>query len=338
MTVQDDGVLPPYIARGGDLTMAQPLRLERCTMYSFLFGADYRALVRMLDAQLNAVSAPAGTIYKPLLPMATFVCADVVKSYSRTPPDAEKGWMAERDFGIWIPVVAGSNQGGGFKPARIGWYLPYVFVDNVAAMVTGREVFGFWKQTATLTLPPSPQDPGPFTVDALAIERFDPASEAATMRLVEATSREASGAGQPSAWSSPGEALLHLAGDLKRLFFDGVHDAEALPISAWEMIKLLMEEAVHGDVPLVFLRQLRDVTDPTRACYQAVVEAPAQMTKWYGGGLCHPHDLAFAPCDSHPIARDLGLPGPGATSELGFWTLIDFDMQAGRTIAERGRG
>ena len=119
---------PEYIVRGGDLVMAPPLELQKTTMYSFLVEADLAALTRLCDEQLNAVSGP-GRIYRPMLPLAAIVCADVRRSYSRTPPDSEKGWMGERDFGIWIPVVVDD------KPA---WYLPYVFVDNVAAMVTGR--------------------------------------------------------------------------------------------------------------------------------------------------------------------------------------------------------
>lgn len=122
---------PEYIARGGDLVMAPPLKLDGATMYSFVVPADLAALQAICDQQLNVV-AGAGT-YKPLLPMVAIVCANITDSYSTVPPDSEKGWMSERDFGVWIPVV---------RDGKIGWYLPYVFVDNVAAMLTGREGSG----------------------------------------------------------------------------------------------------------------------------------------------------------------------------------------------------
>jgi hypothetical protein len=321
---------PDYIARGGDLVMAPPLELLGTTMYSFLVGADLDALTRMIDAQLNAVTAASGTVYKPLLPMAAIVCANITKSYSTTPPDSQKGWMSERDFGVWIPVVAGTTSGGTWKPGRIAWYLPYVFVDNVAAMVTGREVFGFFKQTATLDMPAGPSASGTFSVDALAIRTFSTSSEAERVRLMELASSK--GAVAPAgAWTGVRDAADALWHELERLFFAG---ARGLAVGAWDVMKNLLEDLVSGDVPMVFLKQFRDAGEAAKACYQAVIEAPAHLQKFYGGWFTHPHDITITPCDSHPIVSDCGLAGASIHSQLGFWCEIDFIMQPGRVVAE----
>jgi hypothetical protein len=327
-----EGALPPYIARGGDLVMAPPLELEATTMYAFLAGADLAALTALIDTQLNAVTG-GSTIYKPLLPMVSIVCADVANSFSQTPPDSTKGWMSERDFGIWVPVVAGTEVGGVFVPARIGWYLPYVFVDNVAAMVTGREVFGFFKQIATLLMPRAPELPGMFSIDALVIPSYAATSQAEVLRLMTLTSAGPSAA-PPSApgFAAPRDLLAALTGELKRRFFDGT---AGLAIPLWETIALLLAEMLTGDVPLVFLKQFRGAGAAAEACYQAVVEAPAHLAHWYGGWFTHPHDVTILPCDSHPIARDCGLPAKPFRAELGFWTSIEFIMQPGVVIAER---
>lgn len=321
---------PDYIARGGDLVMAPPLELKGATMYSFLVGADLGALTKMIDAQLNAVTAASGTVYKPLLPMAAIVCADITKSYSLTPPDSEKGWMGERDFGVWIPVVAGTTSGGTWKPGRIGWYLPYVFVDNVAAMVTGREVFGFFKQTAQLAMPAAPTGTGAFSIDALAIEKYAPSSEAQVIRLLTMTSTErvAAPAGEWSGVRDAADALWH---ELRGRFFDGVR---GLAVDAWDVMKNMLEDLVTGDVPMVFLKQFRDAGDASKACYQAVIEAPAHLEKFYRGWFTHPHDIAITPADSHPIVRECGLAGQAIRSELGFWCQMDFVMQPGKVVAE----
>ncbi|MBP9204031.1 MAG: acetoacetate decarboxylase family protein [Kofleriaceae bacterium] len=325
---------PDYLLRGGDLCMSQPLALTGATMYSFLLGADHAALTRLVDAQLNPVAAGAGWTYKPLLPMAALVCADITRSWSLTPPDSDKGWMRERDFGLWIPVAAGRMRGGLFEVDRIAWYLPYVYVDNVAAMITGREVFGFFKQTATLAMPPSPTTPGDFTVDALAIPHFAPSSEATVTRLLTLASGASGPAPGASIWSGPVDAARHLVGEIEQRFFHPAQ-AEALPVPTWKLIETLLLDAVRGLVPMVFLRQLRDVAEPHKACYQAVVEAPSHLTAWHGGGLCHPHTLTMPPCDSHPMAADLGLASSPIGVDLGFWTQMDFEMRAGVTIAER---
>lgn len=330
---------PEYILRGGEISMAPPLDLCGATMYSFLVGADLGALTRMLDAQLNAVTARAGTIYKPLLPMAAIVCAGINRSFSMTPPDSLKGWMGERDFGVWIPVIAGTTVHGAWKPARIAWYLPYVFVDNVAAMATGREVYGFFKQTAALAMPAEPWAPGMFSIDALVIPTFSPSSQAETLRVLTATSCEGEVAPQGS-WRSADEAVHAIWDRIKAGFFDpsmgpGAPGApHGLAISAWDLIKNLIEDIATGDVPMVFLKQFRDATDPTRACYQAVLEAPAHLEKFYAGWFTHPHDIAIVPYASHPIVAECGLAGQTIRADHGFWCKMDFAMELGRVIAE----
>jgi hypothetical protein len=298
-------------------------------MYSFLARADLDALTQMVDAQLNAVSAPAGTIYKPLLPMAAIVCADVVQSFSMTPPDSQKGWNGERDFGVWIPVVAGTMSHGNWKPGRIAWYLPYVFVDNVAAMATGREVYGFFKQAALLAMPPTPRSPGMFSIDALVIPTYAPSSQAENLRLLTMTSAEDAPAPEGS-WGHLEEAAKAIWDRVKQAFFDPGRGA----ITAWDMIKNLIEDVATGDVPMVFLKQFRDAGDPTKACYQAVIEAPAHLEKFHGGWFTHPHHVAITPAASHPIVAECGLTGQSFVAEHGFWCKMDFAMQLGKVVAQ----
>jgi hypothetical protein len=316
--------------------MAPPLELCGATMYSFLVGADLAALTRMVDSQLNAVTARVGTIYKPLLPMAAIVCAGVNRSYSLTPPDSQKGWMGERDFGVWIPVVAGSVEHGAWKPGRIGWYLPYVFVDNVAAMATGREVYGFFKQTAALAMPAEPWAPGMFSIDALVIPTFSPSSQAEVLRVLTATSCEAAVAPEGS-WRTADEARTAIWDRIKTAFFDpnaGPAAGAGLAISAWDLIKNLVDDLATGDVPMVFLKQFRDAGDPTKACYQAVIEAPSHLEKLYAGWFTHPHEISIAAYASHPIVAECGLTGHTIRADHGFWVKMDFAMQLGKVIAE----
>ena len=320
----DDMCGPTYIERGGDLCMSPALELTSTTMYSFLVGADKTALQKMCDEQLNAVTSPLGIYYKPLMPMVSIVCANIAKSYSLTPPDSQKGWMAERDFGIWVPVV--KYEGG--KPGRIGWYLPYVFVDNVAAMVTGREVFGFFKQTANLVMPDSPSGSGPFTIDALAIEKYSPASEAKMMRLLSMTSVTGAAA-KGAVWNGAKDAAEAVWGAVRKSSF-----APSLDL-LWDLVKNMTEDLVTGDVPMVFLKQFRDASNQDRACYQAVIEAPAHLQKWHNGGFVNPHDIVIAPADSHPIVQECGLAGPKLRADIGFWTQMDFVMQPGVVVAEK---
>src|SRR5262245_33116402 len=97
--------------------MAAPFAQLDTTMYSFLVSADLGALAALCDQQLSPVTAASGIVYKPLLPMAAIACAEIAKSYSLAPRDEQKGWMAERDYAVWIPVVAGIVKNGTWEPA-----------------------------------------------------------------------------------------------------------------------------------------------------------------------------------------------------------------------------
>jgi hypothetical protein len=88
---------------------------------------------------------------------------------------------------------------------------------------------------------------------------------------------------------------------------------------------------------LVFLKQFRDVSCPTKACYQAVIEAPIDV---------QPSLLdAYAPLDpkmfnltvsspaSSPIATELGLPaGQPLTPISAFHANFDFQIGLGTEV------
>jgi hypothetical protein len=305
---------PSYILRGGDLAMLPPLALENATTYWFTCVADQAALQALVDAQLNAVAGP-GT-YTALGPFLAIVCADVQKSFSKTAPDSQKGWMSERDFGVWVPVMRG---------ATMLWYLPYVFVDNVAAMVTGRDVFGFFKQIATLAMPANPQAVDPFTVDALVIQQYNPQSQAQVARLLTlAQLVGSSGGGTGGNWTTPqaaDHALSNLAG------------AGAAGVTVTQLLKAIGAQLVSGDIPMVFLKQIRGCTAASDAAYQAVIEAPAHLDTWTNGGFTSNYHITILPCDSHPIAADCGLPAGPFSSAVAFWCQMDFTMMPGTVIA-----
>ncbi len=269
--------------------MLPPLALQGATMYSFTCIADQAALQAMVDAQLNAV-AGAGT-YTVLGPFLAIVCADIAKSFSTTPPDSQKGWMSERDFGVWVPVVRASTTRG----ATMLWYLPYVFVDNVAAMVTGRDVFGFFKQTATLAMPPSPQAGGAFTVDALVIERYDPASQAQVVRLMTLAPPLGGPIGTtsgPGSWATAQDAGNALSNML------GTTGAGGVSVS--DLLKAIGAQLASGNIPMVFLKQIRGCTAAADAAYQAVVEAPAHVDRWTGGWFATRHQISILPVRQPP--------------------------------------
>jgi hypothetical protein len=207
-------------------------------------------------------------------------------------------------------------------PDHVAWFLPYIFLDNPQAMAAGREVYGLPKMLARFDKPAAIERPE-FAMDVWGLERLG--TEIRPQRLLQVRQKEA-GEAQARPWSSWDEARAALVRLLLR-------DADISAVG--EML-----DAHNLQVPLVFLKQFRDVADARRACYQALVEAPAQVQQFHGGGTIEgAYELTFSPLASHPLAQSLGLAvdGDGALQALAhFWLHLDFTLELGQEVWKAG--
>lgn len=84
---------------------------------------------------------------------------------------------------------------------------------------------------------------------------------------------------------------------------------------------------------IVFLKQFRDVSDASLACYQAIVETSIKLSIFRGGGILKGHyELILNHFDSHPIAQDLGLDVGRQPVIEAFWFDFDFIVETGTEI------
>jgi hypothetical protein len=250
---------------------------------------------------------------------------------------------------------------------RLVWYLPYVFVDSGQAAASGREVYGYPKQMAEF------QDDFPgrlskpdttTTVQAQAIARYGPGQEAVLQPMISAS--RARGAGDDG---SELDALFNL-------FVGGLGVDTTLPFgarprpsaaitaldappplaaqqrtpAAWAARRVLDTLSGRGlrlgaerlvldmmaSPMLVFLKQFRDVACPTKACYQAIIEAPLGVHA--GGAQYHPldaqlYEIVFGDYASHPIATELGVaPNRPLPVAFAFNARFDFDIELGDEV------
>jgi hypothetical protein len=87
------------------------------------------------------------------------------------------------------------------------------------------------------------------------------------------------------------------------------------------------------NVPLVNLKQFRDVADPTRACFQSITEAPIRMDSFGGGWfLSGSYELVISPAESHQIVSDFGLAGNVVPVELAWWMRMEFSAMPGKDV------
>lgn len=313
------------------MVLRQPIACDRTTMYNFLVDADWHALVRLCDQAFREPSGGA-VVVRPLVPAVMVVAADIQRGHSRDPVDGQKGWARERDLGFWIPVARGrfdDDDPSDFEIEQVGWYQPYLFIDNPAAVFVGRETYGFAKAFGTCEMPSSAVDPSRFRVETLVIDTFTPATEARREELYRLERDDDGPLGAlSSSIGSFTELVVETSARLARHFFGRA----GLPMPTWELLKNLYASLKDGLVPMFFLRQFRDVAEPDRAAYQAIIEAPCDLTAFRGGGFLDEHVLTIRTCASHPIARDLGLSPGRIETGFGFWADFDFDIALGKEL------
>jgi len=274
-----------YVLRDGEMLCVPPIDLD-VELASFFVAADPKRLQTLCDRELNL---GGGRRYRPAGPFVVFYA-------SKLDNQVAEGSIEELDFGVWVPVFAGSEAGGGFRAEALLTYSPYVWVSNSPAVVGGRSVFGFPKHVADLKRPERPGDPARFLADTWLVDAQG--GRARQDRLLEIERCDApTWPGQVAHWDLPGMARL-----LERLLASG----GPLPQPTLELLMQLLRPA--SGMPMVFLKELPAADGSGRASYQAILEAPVEITgRREGGAIEGRWEVRARACWSHDLARNLGL-------------------------------
>jgi hypothetical protein len=358
--------LPDYVERGGRQVWRPPYSAQGADLFGFVLDADPKAIDELLRHDLNEPSGGA-VDYRCAHPSIVVLFARIDSLTSTDKPDSERGYVSELEVSVWCLVadVAVAN--------RLLWYLPYVFVTPGQAVASGREVFGYPKQMGYFKdgFPEALWDGGETVVEAEAIDPFGPNVEAVRRPMIRAK-REATDVGDAGVTGQGAEAFAVLRGHLDSKLdvatevpFGPAPPASAVitpknspppsPISpatvpAWAARRVLdtlsgrelagspgdLVADLVANPNLLFLKQFRDASCPTKACYQAILEAPLSvhpMSADYRSLDPTLFEITIQNWDSHPIAADVGVKaGVPLEPTHAFRAGLDFDIQLGDEV------
>jgi hypothetical protein len=354
--------LPTYVDRGGEQVWRAPGRLREVELYGFVVPAQRGAIDRLLQRYLAAPSGGA-VDYRCAHDNVIVTFGEIGRESSADPVDSQRGYILEREVSVWCLVADVKARG------RLLWFLPYIFTDTGATVASGREIFGYPKQlglfddpyTELLERPAG----GVVTVRGYAVDPYDPDSRSTEREMI-SVARRRGAANPPSSASSIAEELeLFFAGGLEidAVLPSGPGPAPRAVITAADAPPPRRAPAVHPKVrgildtlrgavlsegpealiadlvanpTLVFLKQFRDVACPTKACYQAVVEASLSVE--FGGASYRALDpslfaLTVQNWAGDPIAADLGMPAATPIApERAFHVAFGFDVELGAEV------
>ncbi len=332
---------PAYVEPGGEPLNRQPYAARGARLHAFVFDADAGALARLLDRHLNAprgmasppdprrwgVDRLALARFVPLAPAALLLAADLPDLSSLDPAEGlGRGRVAEIDVGLWVPFALVRGLGPLRFVESVGFFTPYLFVDDGWALTAGREVDGLHKLVAKNRLPRGPDDEAVYAVETVVLDRFGPGEFARPATLLEV--RRAGGGARgalASEWGAWGRARDEA---LRRLLpGDG-----AITLPGLGLAVQALEAFARSEGRIVTLKQFRDVADPAAACYQAVCELPARVDAFRGAGLLGgDYTLSLRATASHPLGPELGL-RDGQAARAAFWLDLDFTLGSGRVL------
>ena len=303
----------PYIDRGGEMVFAPPYLSEDIHHFSFACGADSAKLQAACDKYFNT---PLGVKERfiPAGPFVLFVSANLPKLRATTPPYSEMGWFSESEMAIWMLVLDKEQT-------RFFWFVPYIWVDNPYAMVMGREVYGFPKAYGTIVMPTSFDAPDLFTLDTLAFRTYSPDQEIRSVRLLEI--HRLPNVKMPHGVEGVWDDMKTFTAEIVRLMDD--------KLSLLGNLKVLfhgVEDLLELRIPTIFLKEIRDNTNPALAAFQSIVETRAAVTKFHVGQIySEAFEVQIEDCISHPIREEFGLaPSGPIRPDLSFSLHFDFEI------------
>jgi len=301
----------------GAASLAQPGVFTGVDARLFTFESNKPAMQGLADKFLNAIGG-ANLRYEAFIPRALVTFMTVERCTSST--DAI-GWVPGRECALWVPLLEWKR--GHLLPRFVLW-APYIYIDYTIGMLTGRDVWGWPKVLAEISVASdAPSQPASFTCKTLLFETMAPETRGTVGPLFSVKSSSVA-ADLQSQWESGGEAARELTSTF-------------LGELAAEVAGFLLGGVT---LPAIAMKQFRDSAVATKACFQAIVDSPAQITRFYGGGILPSHDyaLTITSCDSHRVVADfLGVAPTTPTTTLpvqwAAWASFDFKATGGDAIA-----
>lgn len=304
-----------YVDRGGEQVYQQPILAKGVQFYGFVLRADVDRMQKAIcDRYLNHPTN-GHTDFRPAGPYVLLALCKLQSLSCVDPPYSQRGWFSEQEAAFWMLTVDRRRE-------RLLWFHPYIFVDSSYAMAMGREIYGFPKSIGWFQIPDNHENAELLTTDTVVLDKYSPQTHGSRQRLLEVRKvAEGPTDKPPTTWNSHEDAAKTAFELFKR---------EGDLITDLELTYHTIRDLIHTQVPMVFLKQFRDVTDPKRACYQSVVEVTCKMTHFHRGGFLHgDYEVAVNRFQSHPIHEDLGLEDGSIRPVVSYWVEFDFEIGDG---------
>lgn len=286
-----------------------PCRMTNAQMYGFFVSACEQKMQAYVDTTLNLLATDSVS-FNVLGSSCLLTFTDIEKISSLTPPFSEHGWMQETDIIIWLPVakmVKGDIN-------HLYWYPAFISVNNIYALINGREAWGYNKYLCEYQMPSALDDAGRFAISLECFDVFKPDSKLAMHELLTIEQTDA----------SISENLLDNVSRFSKRVAD-LFDPQVKGIDL-ALLKQLLEGFIHPQMDQILFKQFPD-GEGDKAVYQSVVHSPSVIKKVHQLTLLHnDFKLNVKSLASFPLNDMFGIAFGKQSVHLPFYVNMDFDQ------------
>lgn len=327
----------PTSTRGGALyvehhppqTLGGPITFPGVNMWAFFLRGQIDTLTNLCRRFFDVPTGGRVT-FSPHSQAVIMTISELPHAYFVDAP--ERGKATEREVAFGIPGEYTCRDAAGRVTASgMATFMPYLFVDNPVALVTGREVLGYFKQLGEVGLPGRAGAREDFFLNVFGAKRMAADVEWSDQRLLTVTGRDPTvRRTQQATPSAPVEetdhrqsAIPNLQGLLKSVLGSRIPGRSILAIAD-------VRGLLTGSLSQIFLKQFRAEGSGQLAAYQAVTMAEYQVMRINSVRSTQSFDIVIHPLASLPIATELGL--SSQMVETGFEVNFDMTLGAGRVL------
>jgi len=286
-----------------------PCRMTNANMYGFFAEVEVEKVQQYIDSTLN-IAATDSMTFKALGEFALITFTDIEKIASVTPPFNNHGWMQETDIIIWLPTVKVEHG----DISHLYWYPAFICVNNIYALINGRETWGYNKYLCEYEMPSSVSALSPFSISLACFKQFSPNSKLQMNELFSITQTINK---EDNSFLS----VLDDFGEQVANLFEGTHFGIDL-----SLIKQLLKGFINPQMDQILFKQFPD-GEGENAVYQSVMHSPSEIKKVHKLKLLKSDfTLNLTQLDSFPLADMFGLKLGSQPLHLPFYIQMDFDQ------------
>ncbi|MBR0829843.1 NAD(P)-binding protein [Bradyrhizobium manausense] len=319
-----------YVEHHPPQTLGGPVVFPGVTMWTFLLRGQIDVLTGLCRRFFDIPTGGRVT-FSPLSQVVVLMVSKLSNAYFMDAPD--RGRSTEREVAFAIPgKYACYDAGGKMTAAGVATFMPYLFVDNPVALLTGREVLGYFKQLGEVGLPGRAGGREDFYLNVFGAKRMNAAVEWGEQRLLTIAGRDTTpySSRQATSFESTGEAgtiltksMSTIQSALKSILSSQLPGSAVLGIGD-------VRGLLSGSMSQIFLKQVRAEGSGDAAAYQAVTMAEYKVTNVHSIRPTQSFDITIHPLESLPIAHELGL--SSHMIERGVEVTFDMTLGTGRLL------